>query len=60
VGVRRRLSTVADVAVTVAVSRTTDPHAVDPSRPARWFDGRTVHDWKTRRMSSPWLRRRLG
>ncbi|MGI5224022.1 hypothetical protein [Actinoallomurus sp. CA-142502] len=39
---RRRLSTVADVAVTVAVSHTADAQAIDVRRPARWSYGRTV------------------
>ena len=56
VGVRRRLSTVADVAVTVAVSHTADAQAIDVRRPTRWSCGRTVQDWKIRRTAFAWMR----
>jgi hypothetical protein len=55
------LSTVADVAVTVAVNRTADAQAVDVRRPVRRSGRRTVQDWKAKTYvfpmdtALPWL-----
>jgi hypothetical protein len=60
VDVRWWLSMVADVAVTVAVSRTTEAQAVDVRGLVHWSGCRTVQHWKTRRTSSVWMRRCVG